>query len=369
MRQLLNGLCLLLLLATPIHTKANSIDTKSCTTVVCRLAGLELPLSAPADDAHLKRKIAEYLNHGPRSTERLLGRASAYFPVFEFYLDKHGMPSGLKYLAVAESMLVPGAVSSARAAGLWQLMPATAREMGLRVDRVVDERLDIYRSTEAAVLMLKGLYAQFGDWHLALAAYNCGPGRVRRAVRSAGGYTNYAKVRRFLPRETQNYVAAYVAAAYALTFYDDYGLTPAASSLDLAGIRTLTVYRQVSLRKLAQHTGLDYRVLRGLNPKFTAGYVPGSRRGLELRVPIEASYEVRRYIWGKDNLVELPADGAVAEAYLTARSEMFDPLSFLLGIRKESLRYYSPSVGMVAAVDRFTVSQFGEVADGALALN
>ncbi|MEM1359654.1 MAG: lytic transglycosylase domain-containing protein, partial [Bacteroidota bacterium] len=175
-------------------TTANSTDTSfsnpstdPTTEISRRLAGLQLPLTAPASDAHLRRKLKDYLGNGSESTERMLGRANQYFPVFEYYLEKHGMPESLKYLAVAESMLVPRAVSGAKAVGLWQLMPATARGMGLRVDNVVDERMDLYRSTEAAVIMLKELHQQFGDWHLALAAYNCGPGRVRRAIRRAGG--------------------------------------------------------------------------------------------------------------------------------------------------------------------------------------
>jgi membrane-bound lytic murein transglycosylase D len=171
-------------------------DQTAASSISHRLAGLELPLSTPASDAHLQRKLKDYLGGGSHSTERMLGRANQYFPVFEYYLAKHNMPESLKYLAVAESMLVPGAVSSARAAGLWQLMPATARSMGLRVDGTVDERLDMYRSTEAAVIMLQELHEQFGDWHLALAAYNCGPGRVRRAIRAAGGHTFYPKVKR-----------------------------------------------------------------------------------------------------------------------------------------------------------------------------
>ncbi len=362
MRQLLQGLCLLVLLAGSTHLKANSINTRSCKTVVCRLAGLELPLTTSADDAHLQHKIAEYLDYGSSSTERMLGRANAYFPVFEFYLTKHEMPSGLKYLAVAESMLVPGAVSSASAAGLWQLMPSTAREMGLRVDWVVDERLDIYRSTEAAVLMLKDLYAQFGDWHLALAAYNCGPGRVRRAIRSAGGYTTYARVKRYLPQESQKYVAAYVAAAYTLNFYGDYGLTPSTQEVDMSGIRTLTIFRKLSLRQLAKETGVDYRGLRRLNPKFVAGYVPATRQGLELRFPVELAYRAQQYVWGRTNLVELPRRNTVTEARMVAAAEEFNPLAFLLGVQPASMKYFTPSVALVAATDRFVVDSYGSEA-------
>lgn len=302
-----------------------------------RLAGLELPLYAAASDAHLQRKLTDYLDRGSRSTERMLGRANQYFPVFEYYLEKHGMPESLKYLAVAESMLVPRAVSGASAAGLWQLMPATAREMGLRVDGVIDERLDLYRSTEAAVLMLKGLHQQFGDWHLALAAYNCGPGRVRRAIRSAGGHTYYPKVKRFLPRESQKYVAAYVAAAYTVNYYGDYGLTPASYLLE-EDVASLNIYRQLSLRQLAKSCELDYRQIRKMNPSFLLGYIPLNAVGYRLRVPLEHKWTVKQYLWGRPNLVELDVDPEFLLTDQLAADQAFSARSFFfLGTSPERL--------------------------------
>ncbi|MTB51966.1 lytic transglycosylase domain-containing protein [Lewinella sp. W8] len=346
--------CLLLpvvlLLAVTTTTKANSITEtpKSSITqdpeteISRRLAGLQLPLSTSANDAHLQRKLTDYLGNGSHSTERMLGRANQYFPVFEYYLEKHGMPSSLKYLAVAESMLVPGAVSSARAAGLWQLMPATAREMGLRVDAVVDERMDLYRSTEAAVVMLKGLYQQFGDWHLALAAYNCGPGRVRRAIRAAGGHTYYPKVKRFLPQESQQYVAAYVAAAYTINYAGDYGLTAEELLLE-DSIATVRVHRALNLRQLSRACDLSYRNVRQLNPSFVRGYIPASSKGYWLRVPVQKGDEVRTYIWGRPNLVMLPADDDLELARQYAGTLNFDVRSWLLGCSSDAL-HYQPSI-------------------------
>ncbi|MEM6772293.1 MAG: lytic transglycosylase domain-containing protein [Bacteroidota bacterium] len=303
--------CLVLALFTVMNlsTKANANDLSLSSNnpeaeISRRLAGLSLPLSAPASDAHLRRKLTDYLDKGSHSTERMLGRANQYFPVFEYYLQKHGMPESLKYLAVAESMLVPGAVSGARAAGLWQLMPATAREMGLRVDGIIDERLDLYRSTEAAVLMLKSLHQQFGDWHLALAAYNCGPGRVRRAIRAAGGHTYYPKVKRFLPRESQKYVAAYVAAAYTVNYYGDYGLTPASYLLE-EDVASLKIHRKLNLRRMAKDCELSYKQIRKMNPSFLRGYIPLNAVGYRLRVPREHKWTVKQYLWGRPNLVML----------------------------------------------------------------
>ncbi len=322
--------------------RANATDSSLSSTnpeaeISRRLAGLELPLYAAASDAHLQRKLTDYLDRGSRSTERMLGRANQYFPVFEYYLEKHGMPESLKYLAVAESMLVPRAVSGASAAGLWQLMPATAREMGLRVDGVIDERLDLYRSTEAAVLMLKGLYQQFGDWHLALAAYNCGPGRVRRAIRSAGGHTYYPKVKRFLPRESQKYVAAYVAAAYTVNYYGDYGLTPASYLLE-EDVASLTIHQKLNLRHLAKNCSLSYSQIRKMNPSFLLGYIPLNAVGYRLRVPLEHKWTVKQYLWGRANLVELDVDPEYLFADQVAADQGFSAQSFFfLGISPERL--------------------------------
>lgn len=328
--------------ALSLGTKAETSDFSLSsqdpeTELKNRLAGLGLPLTAPASDAHLQRKLNDYLDTGSHSTEKMLGRANQYFPVFEFYLAKHGMPESLKYLAVAESMLVPRAVSGAHAAGLWQLMPATARSMGLRVDNVVDERLDLHRATEAAVVMLKELYQQFGDWHLALAAYNCGPGRVRRAIRAASGHTYYPKVKRFLPKESQQYVAAYVAAAYAVNYHRDYGLTPA-DHLSQDDIALIKVFRTLSLREVARQCDLSFRQVRKLNPAYLRGYIPANRQGYVLRVPRTHKWTVKRYLWGRPNLVMLAPDPERDLAEQLAIDQHFSARSFFFaGILPERL--------------------------------
>lgn len=342
MDKLLKCLVLTLFTVMSLGTKANANDSSLSSNnpeaeISRRLAGLQLPLSASASDAHLQRKLTDYLDRGSHSTERMLGRANQYFPVFEFYLEKYGMPESLKYLAVAESMLVPRAISGASAAGLWQLMPATAREMGLRVDNVVDERLDLYRATEAAVLMLKDLHQQFGDWHLALAAYNCGPGRVRRAIRSAGGHTYYPKVKSFLPKESQKYVAAYVAAAYTVNYYGDYGLTPATYLLE-EDVTSLKINRKLNLRRMAKECDLSYEQVRKMNPSFLMGFIPLNAVGYRLRVPLEHKWTVKQYLWGRPNLVVLEEDTELVLAGQLAADLGFSARSFLFaGISPERL--------------------------------
>ncbi len=333
-------------LSSPVKSKAHSRAQ-----MVHRLQRLDLPLATTTTDAFTQRKIDDYLGRGGNNTEKMLGRANQYFPVFEYYLHKHGMPSSLKYLAVAESMLVPGATSSASAAGLWQLMPATAREMGLRVDSVIDERLDLHRSTEAAVIMLKELHRQFNDWHLALAAYNCGAGRVRSAIRRAHS-RDYEAVNPFLPKETQRYVAAYVAAAYAVNYYDAHGLTPH----ELDGYESIRVYRQISLAMIARECDVRPATLRRLNPMFLQAYIPTSALGHRLRVPQAEKYRVQQFLWGQPNLVELPTDARIEAAAATADIMGYDPLAILLGCRTTRLVYGSPSYGMQHLRDRMLLS-------------
>ncbi len=316
--------------------KTDPLNCDASSTFSHQLDNMELALSTAACDAHLQRKLRDYLGRGSQSTERMLGRANQYFPIFDYYLTRHSMPSSLKYLAVAESMLYTKAVSSARAAGLWQLMPATARGMGLRVDDVVDERLDMYRSTEAAVVMLKGLYRQFGDWHLALAAYNCGPGRVRRAVRAAGGYSTYRKVKRFLPAETQKYVAAYVAAAYTVTYYSEYGLTPADHTME-ENIASLVVYRPLNLRRLAVACELPVSTIRKMNPSYIKGYIPRNTEGYHLRVPLSGKWSAQAFIWGRPNLVVTDLDPELELAEQFATDLGFSARAWLLGCKPSNL--------------------------------
>ena len=336
-------LLLLLVMASYTAQASPNSPTRSSTAnnrarIVHRVQQLDLPLQVATTDDYTDRKINEYLERGYRSTERMLGRANQYFPVFEFYLRKHHMPASLKYLAVAESLLVPGAVSPASAAGLWQLMPATAREMGLRVDSIVDERLDLYRSTEAAVLMLKRLHEEFGDWKLALAAYNCGNGRVRKAIRQAGT-TDYDAVMAHLPGETQSYVAAYVAAAYAVNYYGDHGLIPH----ELEGTDNIMIYGYLPLARVARECDVQIATLRRLNPNYVRGYIPANPEGYRLRVPSHLKQQVQRYLWGRTNLVELPHNADLPAAHATAALMGYDPQMMLLGVSADRLQFSQPS--------------------------
>jgi|GEM_PF-6759247 len=181
------------------------------------------------EDATVAYYIKEYTVLGKKETTAILERATRYFPVFETHLSQAGLPEGLKYMPMVESNLLKDVVSYAGAGGLWQFMPATARFYGLTVNETIDERTDPERATEAAVKFLSDLNRQFCDWRLVLAAYNCGPGKVRRLLRQAGS-NDFKDIQDQLPGQTQKYILKFIAATYVANNYQDLGLDPFASA-------------------------------------------------------------------------------------------------------------------------------------------
>jgi membrane-bound lytic murein transglycosylase D len=217
-------------------------------------------------------------------TKMVLGRTDLYFPIFEHYLKKYNLPPELKYLSVVESGLNPRIISPAKAGGLWQFMPGTGREFRLYQDTYVDERFDPYKSTEAACKYLKQLYNLFGDWELALASYNCGPGNVRRAIRRSGNRTNFWEIYNNLPRETRSYVPQFVALAYVLNYADDYQLR--ADSLEkIIPFDTVQVSQYVNMEALAKHIDTPLEDLRHLNPHLKRNVVPQYLKNYSIRIP------------------------------------------------------------------------------------
>ncbi len=226
-----------------------------------------------------------YARRKREQTSRMLGLSELYFPVFEEALDRHGMPMELKYLAVVESALFPGARSRAAAVGLWQFMIGTGRMYGLEVDSYIDERCDIYQSTDAACRYLKDLHKIFGNWELALAAYNCGPGNVNKAIRRAGGTGDYWSVYNNLPRETRGYVPAFIAVNYIFNHAADHNLYPTIPNYCAYEVDTVQVCYPLNLERLAQLTGGNATELRDLNPMFKQGVVPDLQQPVTVYLP------------------------------------------------------------------------------------
>lgn len=222
-------------------------------------------------------------------TSRMLGLAELYFPVFEEYLDRHGMPLEMKYLAVVESALNPNARSRVGAVGLWQFMLPTGKMFGLHADSYMDERHDLHKSTEAACKYLKYLHNMYGNWEMALAAYNCGPGNVNKAIRRSGGEKNYWKIYDFLPRETRGYVPAFIAVNYIFEHAADHNLYPVIPTYCAYEVDTVQVCYPLDLNALATMTGASVSEVRELNPTFKLGIVPDIDEPVSLYLPREAA--------------------------------------------------------------------------------
>lgn len=213
-----------------------------------------------------------------------------YFPMFEQALDRHGLPLELKYLPVIESALNPVAVSRAGATGLWQFMLRTGKGYGLEVNSLVDERRDPYKSTEAAARYLKDLYAIYGDWNLVIAAYNCGPGNVNKAIARSSGKNDYWQIYYNLPRETRGYVPAFIAANYIMNYYDKHNICPVESYRDMSGLDTVHVNNQVHFAQIAEVLSIPVDDIRRWNPQFKKDIIPGNQQPCALVIPSNKMY-------------------------------------------------------------------------------
>ena len=225
-------------------------------------------------------------------TRKLLIRETAYFPMFEEMLKKHNMPDALKYLTVVESAINPVAQSPVGALGLWQFMPATGKMYHLDYNNYMDERMDPEKSTEAACLYLKRLHAMFNDWEMALAAYNCGPGNVRRAIRRSGYKKTFWEVYNYLPRETRSYVPQFMAVNYVMRFAAEHNLQPDYNDR-LAIADTIILNQYTNLHALAEYLGLCPNDLVKMNPELLTNIVPETMAGYALKVPANKATYVR----------------------------------------------------------------------------
>lgn len=241
--------------------------------------------------------LRTYLQHRPEKARQILGRRLTYFPIFEEKLKEHGLPTDLKYLAVVESALNPRAVSRAGAVGLWQFMPSTGRDYRLRQNGVVDERSDPVKSTEAAVQYLKDLYRQYNDWALALAAYNSGPGRVNAAIKRAHS-RNFWVIQRYLPKETRNYVPAFIAATYLCNYFYVHGVEPIEPDPDEQLTTHLRIHEAITFQDIMDATGVAYTTLAELNAGFKRFYVPQDDEGHYVLLPLRVMPAFLRYLNG-----------------------------------------------------------------------
>lgn len=230
-------------------------------------------------------RVRFYASKRRKHLGTMLGRAPAYFPIFEQALDRHDLPLELKYLPVVESGLNPTARSHAGARGLWQFMYATAKYQGLRIDSYIDERRDPYRSSEAACVFLSKLYKTYGDWYLALAAYNAGPGNVNRAIRRSGGKRNFWEIRFYLPRETRNYVPAFMAVVYLMEYHAEHNIYPIDIRPPHAFVDTVMVHEVLRFDQIAQAVGVKQSDVAHLNPMYRLDVIPATVEHWPLVLP------------------------------------------------------------------------------------
>ena len=214
----------------------------------------------------------------------MLSACNFYMPIFEEALDAYNLPLELRYLPIIESALNPSAVSRAGASGLWQFMLATGKMYGLESNSLVDERRDPIKATWAAARYLKELYAIYGDWNLVIAAYNCGPGTINKAIRRANGKTDYWEIYNFLPKETRGYVPAFIAANYVMTYYCDHNICPMETNIP-ASTDTIQVNKKLHFEQIADICGVSLEQIKSLNPQYKKNVIPGDSKPYTLRLP------------------------------------------------------------------------------------
>ncbi|WP_372640455.1 transglycosylase SLT domain-containing protein [Ancylomarina sp.] len=235
----------------------------------------------------VKRYIDVYSVRHRDKTARILGLSEIYFPIFEEYLDKYDLPLELKYIAVIESALNPKAKSRSGATGLWQFMYHASRMFDLKISSYVDERMDPVKSTDAACKYLQYLYRIFGDWQLAIAAYNGGPGVVRDAIKASGGKTNFWEISAFLPDQTRTYVPAFIAVNYVMNYNQEHNIVPENMKFSYLKLSDVTVKEPLSLRAVSEELDISIADLRRLNPIYKLDFIPNSELPAKLTLPVD----------------------------------------------------------------------------------
>lgn len=318
-------------------------------------SAIELPFNDK-----VKAYIVLYAKRKRVQTEVMLGLSRYYFPLFEEELDKAGLPMELKYLPVIESALNPRAFSKAGASGLWQFMYSTGKMYGLHVNSYIDERREPVKATKAAVKYLSDMYKVYQDWYLVIAAYNCGPGNVNKAIRRAGGKKDYWKIYYYLPRETRGYVPAFIAANYIMNYAADHKLSPRKPQFAIFA-DTVMVKETLHLGQAAEVLGCSVDELRYFNPQYRRDIIPAGTKQYALRLPVHytgafvdqedsvAQFKNKQYLGEKRDVVSPSKNtyfgdvpGNSKKVYYTVKSG--DNLGFIaswynVGISK--LRYWN----------------------------
>jgi len=249
-----------------------------------RLSKMPCIMEMPYNNS-VRNFIELYTVRKRQQLEFMMGMSDYYFPIFEQALGASNLPLELKYLPIIESALNATAISRVGAAGLWQFMIPTGRMYGLEVNSLVDERMDPIKSTYAAVRFLKDLFSMYGDWHLVIAAYNCGPGNVNKAIRRSGGKRDYWAIYPFLPAETRGYVPIFIAANYSIHFANQHNICKAKVSMPVV-TDTIMIRQKVHFEQISNVLNMPIEQIRLLNPQYRKDYIPGNIKPYALCLPL-----------------------------------------------------------------------------------
>lgn len=294
--------------------------------IIERLKALPNIIEMPYNQI-VRSYIEKYTRDGRAQVPALLGLGLYYNPIFEQALEEQGLPLELKYLPMIESSLDPNAVSKHGAAGLWQFMLATAKGLGMEVNSLIDERRDPYLSSEMAAAYLKGLYDAYGDWSLAIAAYNCGPGTLNKAIRRAGGEPkdhDFWSVYNYLPEETRGYVPGFIAVNYVMNYYPEHNISPVLPTAPLV-MDTIHVTDRIHFEQISKVLDIPVEELRILNPQYRADIIPGSKdTPHNLILP---SQQIHAYLMSEEDIKNYEADKYAPRGVVTPGEVQGDALA------------------------------------------
>lgn len=300
----------------------------------------------------VRRYIEMYLNKRRDLLGKLISLSEYYFPIFEDIFDAYNLPTELKYLSIVESALNPIAKSKARAVGIWQFIFSTGRRYDLTVNSLVDERCDPIKSTHAAAKFLKDLYNIYNDWLLALAAYNCGPGNVNKAIKRAGNINNYWDIYFYLPRETRGYVPAFIAVTYLMNYYKEHNIPVYKVNLSLP-VDTIIVNNRLHLRQVSEVLGIPYDILKEMNPQYRIGLIPASQeKSYPIILPEQYTLKFIEY---KDSIFSYKSDIYIKPELLTQSPSLSHTKSHYNDNYKEIVYKIKPGDNLGSIAQKYNV--------------
>ena len=322
----------------------NEIPTDTSTFIyTMERMEFEIPMSF---NSEVKRMIDYFGTSWQSKLKEMATLSEYYFPIYESILDKHNLPLEFKYLSIVESGLNPRAVSRAGAVGLWQFMPYTGKVYDLQIERYVDERKDVYKSTEAACHYFMDMHAVFDDWLVVIASYNCGPGNVRKAMRASGGKKTFWEIYPYLPRETRNYVPAFIAVTYLMNTYEEFGITPAPVDLPQE-LHAISIPSKYDLEIIAEKIGTTVDDIRYWNPALKSNRLPINKESYSLYLPEDMCY---LFIENEGPIAELSAEkeaNLVEKTHIVRRGESLQVIARRNGCSVSELKEWNNLRGNV----------------------